>query len=40
MLARFIRKSQLHVIRGAGHLLLLDSPEIVAPLIDDFLAEA
>lgn len=39
VLGRFIRNSQVHIIPGAGHLLLLDSPELVAPLIEDFLAE-
>jgi pimeloyl-ACP methyl ester carboxylesterase len=38
VIAKFIRRSTLHVIPKAGHLLLLDSPEIVAPLIRDFLA--
>ena len=38
MLGRSIRNSQLHIIPGAGYLLLLDSPELVAPLIEDFLA--
>jgi poly(3-hydroxyoctanoate) depolymerase len=37
LLARFIRHSTLNIIPEAGHLLLLESPEKVGPLIDTFL---
>lgn len=37
ILARLIRRSELHIIHGAGHMLLLDSPEISAPLVIRFL---
>jgi poly(3-hydroxyoctanoate) depolymerase len=39
LLARFIRHSTLQIIPGAGHLLLVDSPEIAGPLIETFLAD-
>jgi pimeloyl-ACP methyl ester carboxylesterase len=39
VMSHLIRRSRLRVIEGAGHLLLLDSPEIAAPLIQDFLGE-
>ena len=39
MLAALIRDSQLHIIPGAGHLLLLDSPDVAAGLINRFLAD-
>ena len=38
LLARFIRHSELAIVPGAGHLMMVDSPEVVAPLIDDFLS--
>jgi poly(3-hydroxyoctanoate) depolymerase len=38
MLARFIRHSRLHIVPGAGHLLLLDSPDVAAPLILEHLS--
>lgn len=38
VIARFIRNSQLAIVPGAGHLVMVDSPEVVAPMIDDFLA--
>jgi pimeloyl-ACP methyl ester carboxylesterase len=38
LLSKLLRYSTLHIIPGAGHLLLVDSPEIVAPMIEDFLA--
>ncbi len=38
LLARGIRGSELHVVPGAGHLLLVDSPGVVAPVIEEFLA--
>jgi pimeloyl-ACP methyl ester carboxylesterase len=28
----------VHIIAGAGHLLLVDSPDVVAPVIEEFLA--
>jgi poly(3-hydroxyalkanoate) depolymerase len=37
ILARLIRGSKLTIVPGAGHLLLLDSPELIAPVIDRFL---
>lgn len=37
LLAAGIGGSRLRVIPGGGHLILLDSPEVVAPLIGDFL---
>lgn len=38
VLARCIADSTLHIIPKAGHLLLLDSPDLVAPLISEFLS--
>ncbi len=38
LLARFLRYSTLRVMPGSGHLVLVDSPEIVAPMIEEFLA--
>jgi len=38
LMAKLIRHSQLEIVAAAGHLLLLDSPEIAAPLIDRFLS--
>jgi pimeloyl-ACP methyl ester carboxylesterase len=37
LLSRMIRHATLRVVPDAGHLMLLDSPEIVAPIIEDFL---
>jgi pimeloyl-ACP methyl ester carboxylesterase len=37
VLAKFIRHSTLRVLPGSGHLLLLDTPEVAGPLIDEFL---
>ena len=39
LMARIIRHSQLAIVPGAGHLLMVDSPEVVAPIIESFLAE-
>jgi pimeloyl-ACP methyl ester carboxylesterase len=38
ILKLLIRRSTLEVVPDGGHLLLLDSPEIAAPLIEEFLA--
>jgi pimeloyl-ACP methyl ester carboxylesterase len=38
VMARLIRRSELHVLEGAGHMMLFDSPEISAPLIARFLS--
>ncbi|HYB25044.1 MAG TPA: alpha/beta fold hydrolase [Solirubrobacteraceae bacterium] len=40
LLARRIPNSRFHLIRGGGHLFILDSPHEVAPLVEDFLGEA
>ncbi len=37
LIARLVRRSQLTVVPDAGHLLLVDSPEVAAPLIEEFL---
>ena len=37
VMARLIRRSELHILKGAGHMLLFDSPELTAPLIHRFL---
>ncbi len=37
LIARLVRRSRLAVIPEAGHLLLVDSPEVAAPLIEEFL---
>jgi pimeloyl-ACP methyl ester carboxylesterase len=37
VMARIIRRSELHVLHNAGHMLLFDSPEITAPIITTFL---
>ena len=37
IMARLIPRARLHIVRGGGHLVLLDSPEIVAPEIVEFL---
>jgi poly(3-hydroxyoctanoate) depolymerase len=39
-LAARIPDARLHVVKGGGHLFLLDEPESVAPTILDFLASA
>ena len=39
LVARFLRRSTLRIIPGAGHLLLIDSPDVVAPMIEEFLAD-
>jgi poly(3-hydroxyoctanoate) depolymerase len=38
LMARFLRHATVRIVPGAGHLVLLDSPEIVAPMIEEFLA--
>lgn len=38
LIARCIPNSTLEVLRDAGHLLLMDSPEVAGPIIDRFLA--
>jgi pimeloyl-ACP methyl ester carboxylesterase len=38
LMARLIRHSQLAIVPDAGHLMMIDSPDIVAPIIEDFLA--
>jgi pimeloyl-ACP methyl ester carboxylesterase len=38
-LADKIRGSRLEVIPGAGHMVMLEKPEVVAGLIDDFLQQ-
>jgi pimeloyl-ACP methyl ester carboxylesterase len=38
-LAIRIPDARLHVVRGAGHLLLIDQPEEVADIISDFLTD-
>ncbi|HET9691169.1 MAG TPA: alpha/beta fold hydrolase [Acidimicrobiales bacterium] len=40
LMARMIRRSTLRVLPDAGHLLLVDSPEVVGPIIEGFLAGA
>jgi pimeloyl-ACP methyl ester carboxylesterase len=37
LLHRALRNSELRILEGAGHLLLLDTPEISAPIITSFL---
>ncbi len=37
VMARLMPRASLHVVRGGGHLVLVDSPEIVAPEIIEFL---
>jgi pimeloyl-ACP methyl ester carboxylesterase len=37
LMARMLRHSTLHLVPDAGHLVLLDSPEVVGPVIDGFL---
>lgn len=38
LIARWVAESTLEVLPGAGHLLLIDSPETVGPIIDRFLS--
>ena len=38
LLARALRHSTLRILPGAGHLLLVDSPDLVGPIIDEFLS--
>jgi pimeloyl-ACP methyl ester carboxylesterase len=38
ILHRILKRSDLQIIKGAGHLILVDSPELSAPLIELFLA--
>ena len=40
LLAARIPDARLHVVKGGGHLFLLDEPENVAPTILDFLDSA
>ncbi len=37
IMAALIPRAQLHTIKGGGHLMLMDSPERVAPIITRFL---
>jgi pimeloyl-ACP methyl ester carboxylesterase len=37
ILAACLRDARLHVVHGGGHLVLFDSPALVAPVIDGFL---
>ena len=37
VIARLIPRARLHIVRGGGHLALLDSPDLVAPEIVEFL---
>jgi len=37
VMARLMPRAQLHVVRGGGHLVLVDSPELVGPEIIEFL---
>lgn len=39
LLARVIRTAQLHIVRDAGHLLLLESPDVAALIVERFLAQ-
>jgi poly(3-hydroxyalkanoate) depolymerase len=38
LLERLLPNARLHVVRDGGHAFLLDEPESVAPIIQDFLA--
>jgi len=40
ILAACLPDARLHVVPGGGHLVLFDSPGLVAPVIDDFLSAA
>jgi poly(3-hydroxyoctanoate) depolymerase len=37
VIAALIPRAQLHTVPGGGHLVLIDSPDLVAPVITDFL---
>ncbi|MEA2167697.1 MAG: hypothetical protein QOF76_997, partial [Solirubrobacteraceae bacterium] len=37
LLAKRLPNARLHVVKGGGHLFLLDEPENVAGVIRDFL---
>lgn len=37
VMARLIRRCELRVVRGGGHMLLFDSPDVTAPVIAEFL---
>lgn len=39
LLARRIPNARHHIIRGGGHLFILDSPDEVAPLVERFLGD-
>jgi poly(3-hydroxyoctanoate) depolymerase len=39
VLAHRIPNARHHVMRGGGHMFILDSPDEVAPLVEDFLAD-
>jgi pimeloyl-ACP methyl ester carboxylesterase len=39
VMASLMPRARLHVVRGGGHLMMLDSPEMVAPPIVEFLRE-
>jgi poly(3-hydroxyoctanoate) depolymerase len=38
IMAALLPESRLHVVRGGGHLFLLDQPDKTAGLVDDFLS--
>ena len=40
IMAALIPRAQLHIIEGGGHLMLMDSPARVAPIITSFLRSA
>jgi poly(3-hydroxyoctanoate) depolymerase len=40
LLARRIPNSRFHVVRGGGHLFILDTPHEVAPMVEEFLGDA
>ncbi|MGA2925634.1 MAG: alpha/beta fold hydrolase [Solirubrobacteraceae bacterium] len=39
VLAHRIRNARHHVVRGGGHLFMIDSPDEVAPLVEEFLGD-
>jgi pimeloyl-ACP methyl ester carboxylesterase len=39
IMAHLIPRARLHIVPGGGHLVLLDSPEMVAPEIVAFLGQ-
>jgi pimeloyl-ACP methyl ester carboxylesterase len=39
ILAAYLPNARLHVVVGGGHLVLFDSADVVAPVIDDFLRQ-